>query len=178
MTSSFRTLIALTMFLVGTSVHAGSLLPDSPMQDSTTEQSKDCFSVGDTKQREACFSQESDEDIDACERVMPSACRPYKEMYRAEQRLQASNAKLLALAQARDAPYAKDDPAYLADLAHYAQASDQAWRNYRDAQCLLEPFMQGMSRRESSNLTEACRVKATKARLNALNSLISGLKED
>ncbi len=137
---------------------------------------EDCFAVGDTAKREACFARQSDDDIAECERTRPSACRPYKDMYADERRLQALNTQLLALANKQYASNSKDDPAYLGDLARTTQDADRAWRTWRDAECTAEPFLEGMSRQEAGNLTEACRAEKTKARIDELNHLISNLK--
>ena len=161
------------------SLHAETAQAD-PAQDASTAASatatEDCFSVGDVTKREACFAKESDDDIAACERTRPSACQPYKDMYAEDHQLQALNAQLLALAKKQYAGNTKDDPAYLSDLVHAAQEADRSWHAYRDADCTAEPFLQGMSRQESGNLTEACRAEKTKARISELNQLISSLK--
>lgn len=77
----------------------------------------------------------------------------------------------LASARKRFASYVDGDPAYLDDLADYLAKSGQAWAQFRDMDCLLEPLAQGMSRREAENLTEACRAERTRARIAQLRSL-------
>lgn len=176
-------LMAMGVFALTLSLHAEVALSETVQdsgpaatQASAQGQDEDCFTVGDIQNREACFAKQSDDDIATCERMKPSACRPYKEMYVANHRLQSLNTELLTLARKKYASYTKDDASYLTDLARNAQASDRTWRAYRDAECSLEPFIQGMSRDQSSNLTEACRVTKTKARMAELNDLISTLK--
>ncbi|KQZ59685.1 hypothetical protein ASD53_05625 [Lysobacter sp. Root559] len=83
---------------------------------------------------------------------------------------------ILLKARSSYASYLEDDAAYLDDLAVYLKDSDAAWGAYRDADCLLEPFAQGMSRREAPDLTEACRVGRTKARIAELNTLAAAFK--
>jgi len=130
----------------------------------------DCFAIGDVRQREACFARWPDRRIDDCERMRPSACAPYRDMHRLEaQRLSAARS-LANLLRAQYASYVDNDPAYVEDLSAYLRADEQAWAAARDAECELEPFVQGMARREASGLTEACRVERTRARVEALEA--------
>lgn len=137
---------------------------------------EDCLVVGDTKARELCFSRKPEAEIEACERVRPFACKPYRDMYRLDRELATLTRDLSVRAQKRYAAYDEDDAAYLGDLSAYIDASGKAWAASRDADCLLEPFVQGMSRREAGDLTEACRVERTQARIEQLKELISSLK--
>lgn len=146
----------------------------TPPKPAPAEQ--DCFTVGETKARELCFSQKPDEEIAECERMRPFACKPYRDMHRLEQELAALTRDLAARASKQYASYAKDDTAYVSDLSDYLVASDKAWAASRDADCLLEPFAQGMSRREASDLTEACRAERTQARIAQLKEWFSSLK--
>lgn len=137
---------------------------------------EDCFAVGDIKARELCFSKKSDDEISECERMRPFACKPYREMHRLDQELDGLNRDLSARTQKQYASYTKDDTAYLGDLSAYLGASSKAWAVSRDADCLLEPFVQGMSRREAGDLTEACRVERTQARIAQIKEWLSTLK--
>jgi len=137
---------------------------------------EDCFTVGETKARELCFSQKPDKDIAECERVRPSACKPYRDMHRLDQERAALTRDLSARVTQQYAFYAEDDTAYLSDLSAYLAASDKAWAASRDADCVLEPFAQGMARREAGDLTEACRVERTRARIAQLKEWLSSLK--
>ncbi|WP_363799191.1 lysozyme inhibitor LprI family protein [Lysobacter firmicutimachus] len=130
-----------------------------------------CFSASDIKARELCFSKMSDEEIDECERMQFLACKPYRDMYRLEQELGALQREALAIVQKRFASYVDGDPAYLDDLADYLDKSARAWSEFRDADCLLEPLAQGMSRHEAENLTESCRAERTRARIGQLRGL-------
>ena len=132
---------------------------------------KDCLAIGDTKARETCFAKKPDDEIAECERVRVHACKPYKEMHALEHKRVQLSQELLTKARKRYASYVEGDAAYLDDLANYLKGSDAAWIAYRDADCLLEPFVQGMSRREAPHLTEACRVERTKARIAELEAL-------
>lgn len=156
------------------SAHSANAVQSS--QNASSKADDDCFAIGDLKAREACSATKSDDDIAECERMRLNACRPYKQMHALErQRIQLSQ-DILAKARHSYASYAEDDPAYGDDLTTYLKNSDAAWGAYRDADCLLEPFVQGMSRREAPDLTEACRVERTKARIAELTALAAALK--
>jgi uncharacterized protein YecT (DUF1311 family) len=47
---------------------------------------------------------------------------------------------------------------------------------YRDSQCQLEPYVNGMSRNEFSDLVEQCRLEKTEIRILELEALIQSLK--
>ncbi|MEH6419429.1 lysozyme inhibitor LprI family protein [Pseudomonas sp. CGJS7] len=141
-----------------------------------TSEEGDCFVVGELKARELCFSKKSDDEIAECERVRVHACKPYRDMYRLDQEAAALSRELLARARKQYASYTSNDAGYLTDLADYLSASDQAWAASRDTDCLLEPFAQGMSRREAGDLTEACRVERTQARIAQIRELLQALK--
>jgi hypothetical protein len=136
-----------------------------------------CFTLGNVAKREACFARQSDEDINACERMKPFNCKPYKEMYEATRQLNVLNGQVLALAKKKYASYQNSDPAYLTNLAGSIRAASSAWTSYRDTRCRLEPLLDGMSRAESSNLTEACRAAMTNARIKKLRDEVEKLKE-
>jgi len=137
---------------------------------------EDCLVVGDAQARELCFSRKPEAEIEECERMRPFACKPYRDMHRLDRELTALTRELSARAQKRYAAYAEDDAAYLGDLSAYIDASGKAWAASRDADCLLEPFAQGMSRREAGDLTEACRVERTQARIARLKEIVSTFK--
>lgn len=155
---------------------AGATFAHSTAAKSAPVAEEDCFAVGDVKARELCFSKKPDDEIADCERVRLHACKPYRDMYRLDQQLAALTQDASAKARKQYASYANDDPAYLDDLSAYQSASDKAWAASRDADCLLEPFAQGMSRREAADLTEACRVERTQARIAYLKEFFASLK--
>jgi uncharacterized protein YecT (DUF1311 family) len=93
-----------------------------------------------------------------------------------ELELQRTNSEVLALSRSRYSTYIEDDRAYLDDLATYLRDSDRTWRAYRDANCLFEPFAQGMSRHESYDLTQSCRADKTRQRISELKRFISSMK--
>jgi len=78
-----------------------------------------------------------------------------------------------SIASARKAygSYTDGDAGYLADLDATAREANRAWRAYREAQCALEPFAQGMSRDLAENLAEACRARMTRIRIDELRAL-------
>ena len=138
-------------------------------------QSQDCLAIGDFGEKEKCIA--SSDDFKEC----PDSdlrCAPYRNMYIEERRLEKTNAELMAIAVKQYATHTTNDHAYLDDLARYFNESDRAWRTYRDAQCAMEPFVQGMSRRESADITEVCRLDETRKRISALNELELPLKEN
>lgn len=149
----------------------GSMTSDSK----PSQQSQDCLTIGDFSQKEKCIA--SSDDFKDC----PDSdlrCAPYRNMYAEEQRLEKANAELIALANKQYVEYTTNDHAYLDDLKKYFDESDRAWRIYRDAQCVMEPFAQGMARQESADITEACRLDETKKRISVLNELELALNEN
>ncbi|MGN7920028.1 lysozyme inhibitor LprI family protein [Lysobacter sp. 22409] len=137
--------------------------------------SADCSVVSEIEPREACFAAKSDAEIAECERVRMHACKPYKEMHALDRELIKASRDVLSRALRQYASYVGGDEAYLDDLSSRMQTSDRMWRAYRDADCRLEPFLQGMSRQEADGLSEACRVERTKARLRQLRQLAEPL---
>lgn len=154
----------------------GAKSPSPTVASPTPAAEEDCFAVGDVKARERCFSKKPADEIVECERKRLHACKPYRDMYRLDRELVALSQDALGKARKQYASYTNDDQAYLDDLSAYQRASDKAWAASRDADCLLEPFAQGMSRREAADLTEACRVERTQARIAYLKELFASLK--
>lgn len=148
-----------------------ALSPAPVVAQQLLREEPDCFAISTLPEKRVCLAQQDQAFIDDCERMRPMACKPYRDLYFAEQTLQQTQTHLLHTAKRAYASYTENDPAYLDDLATYAQASNTAWRAYRDAQCALEPFAQGMSRAESEHLAEACRLAKTQARIAELDAL-------
>ena len=71
--------------------------------------------------------------------------------------------------------YLATDPDYVKDLQGYIQQSAQAWARYADSQCLLEPYINGMSRREMEDVAERCRLQMANTRISKLNELLGSL---
>jgi len=104
-------------------------------------------------------------------------CAPYKKMDSAERQLAALNRKLLTSALRGYATYNEDDPGYLDDLKKFFADADRTWRGYRDAQCEMEFFIQGMSRHGNEGLVETCRLGKTRERIRELNSFMPLFKD-
>ena len=136
---------------------------------------RDCFTIGAYAKKEACIA--LSEDLKDCS-DSDLRCAPYKKMYFEEQTLENINTDLIVTASELYAEYATDDTAYLDDLTIYFNESDRVWRTYRDAQCELEPFIQGVSRRESYDMTEVCRLDETRKRISMLREVRFSLKDD
>lgn len=147
-------------------VHAA----DEVQSSAAADRDPDCIGIGDTRQREACFARWPDSRIAECERMRLFACAPYRDMHRLEARRLSAARSLMNLLRAQYAGYVENDPAYVDDLSAYLRADEQAWAAARDAECALDPFVQGMARREAPGLTEACRVGRTRARVEALEA--------
>lgn len=136
----------------------------------------DCAAIGDTRSREACYAKMSDAQVATCERFRPNTCLPYKEMHVLSGELDRLNGDIKAAARKRYAAYAEEDSAYPHDLSEYLDASDQAWREYRDAECRLDPFLQGMSRNEAAGLEEVCRMELSQDRAIELTNRLESLR--
>lgn len=74
--------------------------------------------------------------------------------------------------------YLAEDPEYINDIQQYLDESNKAWSSYRDAQCQLEPYINGMSRKEISNIAEQCRLERTEHRISELEGLLTILKSN
>jgi hypothetical protein len=169
---------ALALFAVACDLHASEAsLPGYPAHVAAATEQEDCHALSDLTAKEACFAEHGEELVAQCEAVRVNACKPYADMHRADHRLRELGARMLALNMRRFAAYVGSDPGYLDDLSALALASDEAWRAWRDAACALEPFADGMSRREASDLTEACRATRTEQRSSEIASLIQELEQ-
>ena len=164
---------ALALTAATCDVHASQTSGHGDMANvDVASEDQDCHSISELTAKEACFAGQGAELIARCEAVRSHACKPYGDMHRAERRLRDLGAEMLAINRKRFAAYVESDPAYLDDLSALALASDEAWRAWRDAACSLEPFADGMSRREASDLTEACRAHWTEQRALEIDSKI------
>lgn len=130
--------------------------------------SQDCDGLASLVDKRVCYGKQEQASIDDCERTHPMRCRPYREMHGAERELTEVEHSSIAHARKAFASYADGDAAYLNDLEAAAREANRAWRAYREAQCTLEPFVEGMSRDLSEHLAEACRVRMTRARIDEI----------
>lgn len=176
MGTATHAMLGAALFLSGVSCHAGKLQSADTSPETVYEQPLKNCDQPKLADMEACYARQSDEAIAACERMRPYACAPYKQVHDMEQALHQLNADVALAARKQYAGYTDNDAAYLDDLAKYLGDSDRTWRAYRDASCLLEPFAQGMARREAADLTEQCRAGRTQARIAELKELASSIK--
>jgi hypothetical protein len=151
----------------GASGHTGQ----ATSQSQTDGVSPDCSGLSSLIEKRACYFRQDPALIDECERIHPMRCRPYREMHAAERELAEVERASIASARRAYADYTEGDAGYLSDLDAAARRSNAAWRAYREAQCALEPFAQGMTRDLSEDLTEACRVRMTRSRIDELKAL-------
>jgi uncharacterized protein YecT (DUF1311 family) len=131
----------------------------------------DCDTLSVLTDKRACYGIQDEAAIDECERIRPLHCKPYRDMHRLERELTSVELASIESAKQAYADYADGDTAYLSDLDSAAREANRAWHNYREAQCALEPFAQGMSRTQSEDLTEACRAGMTRARIDQIKAL-------
>jgi hypothetical protein len=170
-------LLALAMPMVGCARN-DSPHPDAtpgsgqkPAQPSADDAPQDCDGIASLVDKRSCYEKQDQASIDECEHTHPMRCKPYREMHLAERQLTEVEQSSIASAQKTYASYADGDAAYLNDLDAAAREANRAWRAYREAQCILEPFAQGMSRDLSEHLAEACRVRMTRARIDEIKAL-------
>lgn len=150
---------------------AATASSQKPAQLPSDNAPQDCDGIASLVDKRACYGKQDQTSIDDCERTHPMRCKPYREMHLAERDLAKIEQSSIASARRTYASYADDDAAYLNDLDAAAREANRAWRAYREAQCTLEPFAQGMSRDLSEHLAEACRARMTRARTDELTAL-------
>jgi uncharacterized protein YecT (DUF1311 family) len=144
------------------------------LASSCAAQEQDCEAIGKYRERERCMA--SSPDYADCKDT-DSSCAPYRKMDSAERLLDALNRKLLTLKLREYATYTDDDPNYLRDLKKSSADADRTWRSYRDAQCEMELFIQGMTRHGNPGLVESCRLDKTQKRIRELNFFMPSLKD-
>ncbi len=132
---------------------------------------QDCDGLASLADKRVCYGKQDQASIDDCERTHPMRCKPYREMHGAEKELAEAEHSSITHARKSFASYADGDAAYLNDLETAARQANRAWRAYREAQCTLEPFAQGMSRDLSEHLAEACRARMNRIRIDELKAL-------
>lgn len=133
----------------------------------------DCDQSPDLDTREACYAALLPEAIEECESLRRFACAPYRDMHVAQNEHAAAVEALVAASAAAYDSYTGTDPTFLTDLVSRLHAADAAWATWRDAECALEPLLDGMSRSEASGLTEACRAEETRKRAGVLRERAS-----
>lgn len=139
-----------------------------------TMESCDSLSLID---KEACYARQAPELIAECERIRLHRCAPYARVHELEQQLKRLNAELLKTSREVYASYDDTQPGYMAEMEQSITGADLAWRAHRDAHCNLEPLIEGMSRNEAPDLTEACRAAKTQSRISEIRDMILELKQ-
>ena len=142
-----------------------------PTQLPANDAPQDCDGLASLADKRVCYGEQDQASIDDCERTHPMRCKPYREMHVAERELAQVEQSSIASARKAYASYTDGDAGYLTDLDSAAREANRAWRAYREAQCALEPFAQGMSRDLAENLAEACRARMTRIRIDELRAL-------
>lgn len=128
--------------------------------------------------KEACYARQAPGLIAECERMRVHRCAPYARVHELEEQLKRLNVGLLQAAAEEYASYEGDQPGYVEELEQSFVAADRTWRAHREAQCKLEPFIQGMARNEAANLAEACRADKTAARVIEVKEMLSLFKDE
>lgn len=141
-----------------------------PTQLPANDAPQDCDGLASLADKRVCYGEQDQASIDDCERTHPLRCKPYREMHVAERELAQVEQSSIASARKAYASYTDGDAGYLTDLDAAAREANRAWRAYREAQCALEPFAQGMSRDLAENLAEACRARMTRARIDEIKA--------
>ncbi|WP_305805912.1 lysozyme inhibitor LprI family protein [Stenotrophomonas sp. YIM B06876] len=126
----------------------------------------DCMTLHDVAAKEACMATSGD--FKDCPNT-DLRCAPYRRMHALDTQLLQASAQLVQDSRKAYASLTANDPAYLDDLDAGMRRADLAWRASRDADCAVEPMVQGMSRVEVTDLIEACRVDRTQERLGQLD---------
>jgi uncharacterized protein YecT (DUF1311 family) len=134
---------------------------------------KDCYAIGILSQRESCLALTKSE----CAKG-DSKCELYKNMYLADKKLLATLEEIETLINQIYKSYLNDDPDYINDAVLNLRQSGQSWRKYRDSDCLLEQYANGMSRGEINDLAEVCRLNKTKKRIIELEKIVIVLESN
>ncbi len=170
-------LVALAV-MVSVACSAKTKLRAPVSKNSQIKNETDCLSLGKWDERESCFSRHDDFEINNCERTSPHACKPYKEMYFAEQKIILIETETHKVSSVVYKKYLTEDPDYIKDFEAFLRDSSKLWALYRDAQCQLEPYVSGMSRREFENIIEQCRLEQTKNRIVELERMLTTVKSN
>lgn len=154
-------------------VHAsGEVVPGPSAEMASsglTEGNGDCEAMP-LKDKEACYAALPEAMIRECEQMRLYRCAPYARFHSLELQLRSAQEQLLAKARDAYRRYEEEQPGYVEDLEQALESSFKAWGIFRDAHCSAEPLVQGMSRSEASDLSEACRVSMMESRLQELES--------
>lgn len=136
-----------------------------------------CDQLSDLTTREACYARLPPAVIEECESLRRFACAPYRDMYLAEQEHDVAARALIEASTRIYGDVGSGDGAFVTDLVHHLRAADAAWAAWRDAECALEPILDGMSRGEAGRLTEACRAERTRRRAAELRDRATRMED-
>ena len=161
--------------VAGAPTAAGRAAAARPSEPQEFMESCDDLPLAD---KEACYARQPEELIAECERVRLHHCAPYARVHVLEERLRTLNAELLRSAASTAGSDRIGQPGEDNELAQSLSLSDRTWRAYRDAQCSLDPMIQGMSLREAPDLAEACRADMTSVRIREVEGMLSTVMED
>lgn len=139
---------------------------------------EDCLQVGAWSEREECFARLDDQSIETCEEAHPRACKPYRDMYFVAQRMRELEDEIAEMSTSTYRTYLASDPEYVDDLVGFLRKSGESWRVHRDAHCQLESYVDGMSRSESGDIVQQCRLGKTRQYLLELEALLTSLKSN
>lgn len=142
------------------------------------EDVQNCFALGDVQKREACIAAMPAADIEACERSKLYACKPYAEMHLREAEVAALRKSVLSAIRKRYAPYEQSERGYLVEAFDSFAQREAGWASYRDVACETRQYLDGMSRNEIPDLSEACRLEQTVQHLAELQQTIERLTEE
>ena len=117
---------------------------------------------------------DGDTSSDSCE-GKSQAC---KQMQMATMKMHKLESEIINISAEAYGEYLADDPEYVKDIENYLRESGRAWRSYRDAECLLEPYINGMSRREIGSIAEQCKLERTERRIFELEGLLTTVKSN
>lgn len=117
---------------------------------------------------------DGDTSSDSCEGES-QAC---KQMQMATMKMHKLEIEIINISAEAYGEYLADDPEYVKDIENYLRESGKAWRSYRDAECLLEPYINGMSRREIGSIAEQCKLERTERRIFELEGLLTTVKSN
>lgn len=178
-----RLALSLATIVVALGSHSAGLTAGVPPQERAFPEPSppeigDCGSVADLVEKEACYALVSPAAIEECESIRPFRCAPYRDMHFASAELEQLVARLSSAARRTYHDYATADAAYVDDLAAAITDAHDAWLAWRDADCALEPYLEGMARTEAADLTESCRHDRTQDRIRTLRDRIGTLEAD
>lgn len=174
--------VALTPLIIAISVVA-TACAHSPVQELTrageaTEPATldACTSIGDTRDREQCFANLPLPVIDECERLRPGACRPYAVMPLLERELTGVEAAIALASRPTSSEPPSVNENVDSERGGAVGVAADAWREFRDAECVALAEADGMTRSALPDVVQACRESMTRERLKSRREILADLK--